>query len=64
MAEHSSAEEIQLVLDDLHNFKEQLIHIRNRKRDDELYAYDENEPWWNRWLNRRNSIQSFLNDTL
>lgn len=45
-AETASAEEIQLVLDELPNFKEQLKDIRNAKLEDELYRDDENTPYW------------------
>jgi len=47
-AETASAEEIQLVIDELDNFKEQLKALRIKKLEDELYKNDPNEPWWNK----------------
>lgn len=47
-AETASAEEIQLVIDKLDNFKEQLKALRIKKLEDELYKNDPNEPWWNK----------------
>ena len=45
-AETASAEEIQLVLDELDNFKAQLKALREKKLEDELYEDDENTPYW------------------
>ena len=42
----ASAEEIQLVIDELDNFKEQLKAIRIQKLEDELYNDDDNTPYW------------------
>lgn len=47
-AETASAEEIQLVIDELDNFKKQLKALRIKKLEDELYKNDPNEPWWNK----------------
>lgn len=42
----ASAEEIQLVIDELDNFKEQLKAIRVTKLEDELYNDDDDTPYW------------------
>lgn len=42
----ASAEEIQLVIDELDNFKEQLKAIRIQKLEEELYDDDDNTPYW------------------
>lgn len=42
----ASAEEIQLVIDELDNFKEQLKALRIKKLEDELYNDDDNTPYW------------------
>lgn len=47
-AETASAEEIQLVLDELDNFKDRLKALKIKKLEDELYKDDPNEPWWNK----------------
>ena len=47
-AKHASAEEIQLVIDELENVKSKLKEIRLKKLEDSLYEKDENEPWWNK----------------
>lgn len=47
-AQHASAEEIQLVIDELDNFKEQLKAIRVAKLEDELYNDDDDTPYWQR----------------
>lgn len=45
-AQAASAEEIQLVIDELDNFKAQMKAIRLKKLEEELYEDDENTPWW------------------
>lgn len=45
-AQNASAEEIQLVIDELDNFKEQLEALRIKKLEDELYEDDDNTPYW------------------
>ena len=45
-AETASAEEIQLVIDELDNFKEQLKALRIKKLEDELYEDDDGTPYW------------------
>lgn len=45
-AETASAEEIQLVIDELDNFKEQLKALRIKKLEEELYKDDDNTPYW------------------
>lgn len=47
-AHKASAEEIQLVIDGLDNFKEQLKAIRLKKLEEELYDDDDNTPYWQR----------------
>ena len=47
-AHKASAEEIQLVVDELDNFKEQLKAIRLKKLEEELYDDDDNTPYWQR----------------
>lgn len=47
-AHKASAEEIQLVIDELENVKSKLKEIRLKKLEDSLYEKDENEPWWNK----------------
>ena len=45
-AETASAEEIQLVIDELDNFKDRLKALKIKKLEDELYNDDENTPYW------------------
>ena len=45
-AHKASAEEIQLVIDELDNFKEQLKAIRVAKLEEELYNDDDDTPYW------------------
>lgn len=45
-AQNASAEEIQLVINELDNFKEQLEALRIKKLEDELYEDDDNTPYW------------------
>lgn len=47
-AQHASAEEIQLVIDELDNIKSELRELRLKKLEDKLYEKDDNEPWWQR----------------
>lgn len=47
-AETASAEKIQLVIDELDNFKDRLKALKLKKLEDELYHDDETTPWYQR----------------